>query len=59
MFTVGEFDEIIPSIVYQMAAKVKNSRIEVFEGSRHLTTWVAREQNIEVVNDFLNYVDKK
>ena len=59
MFTVGEFDEIKPSMVHQMADKVENSRIEVFDGSCHLTTWGAREKNIEVVNDFLNSADKK
>ena len=59
LFTVGEFDEIIPSMVQEMAAQVKNSEIEIFKGSCHLTTWGARDQSIKVVGDFLNSVDKK
>jgi proline iminopeptidase len=59
LFTVGEFDEIKPSFVNEMAAKFKNSKVEVFAGSSHLTTWDAREQNIKVVNEFLTELDSK
>ena len=59
LFTVGEFDEIKPSYVQEMATKFRNSKIEVFANSSHLTTWDAREQNIKVVNDFLTEIDSK
>ncbi|WP_168731257.1 proline iminopeptidase-family hydrolase [Robertkochia marina] len=53
LFTVGEFDEIKPSYVQDMAAHFKNSKVKVFSNSSHLTTWDAREQNIQVVKEFL------
>ncbi len=59
LFTVGEFDEIKPSYVEEMATKFSNSKIEVFANSSHLTTWDAREQNIKVVSDFLTEIDPK
>lgn len=59
LFTVGEFDEIKPSFVREMATKFKNSKVEVFANSSHLTTWDAREQNIKVVNDFLTEIESK
>lgn len=59
LFTVGEFDEIKPLFVQEMATKFKNSRLEIFENSSHLTTWDARETNIKVVNDFLTELDPK
>lgn len=57
LFTVGEFDEIQPSFVQDMATKVKNSKVEVFAGSSHLTPWDARDQNLKVVEDFLAELD--
>ncbi|MEB2777566.1 proline iminopeptidase-family hydrolase [Algoriphagus sp. D3-2-R+10] len=57
LFTVGEFDEIQPSFVREMATKFKNSKVEVFPNSSHLTTWDAPEQNIKVVHDFLTELD--
>jgi len=58
LFTVGEFDEISPGIVEEMAS-ITNSEFVVFKGSSHLTTWGAREESIIVVEDFISLSDLK
>ncbi len=58
LFTVGEFDEIKPSLVQEMASK-SNAEVVVFEGSSHLTTWGAREENIQVVEEFLSSLEAR
>jgi len=57
LFTVGEFDEIIPSIVEEFANKVDNSKLVVFKGSSHMTPWDARDENVSAVRNFLNSID--
>ncbi len=56
LFTVGEFDEIQPDIVKEIASKVTDSRVAVFAGSSHMTPWDARDENVRVVREFLNSV---
>lgn len=56
LFTVGEFDEIKPALVEEMAS-ISNSKVVVFEGSSHLTTWGAPKENIKVVEEFLSGMD--
>ena len=58
LFTVGEFDEIDPTIVKELADKVQGSKYFMFAGSSHMTPWDARDENIKVVRDFLNSIDK-
>lgn len=58
LFTVGEYDEIIPSMVQEMAS-ISNSEIVVFKGSSHLTTWGAEEESIKVIEDFVSSADSK
>lgn len=57
LFTAGEFDEILPDIVREKAALVKDSRTVIFAGSSHMTPWDARDENVKVVREFLNSVD--
>jgi proline iminopeptidase len=57
LFTVGEFDEINPDIVKDLAGKVKDSQFVLFTGSSHMTPWDAREENVKVVREFLNSAD--
>lgn len=57
LFTVGEYDEILPEIVRSYADKVNGSQYFVFKGSSHMTPWNAREENVKVVRDFLNQAD--
>lgn len=58
LFTVGEFDEINPAMVEEMAS-INNSEFVVFKGSSHLTTWGAREESIKIVEDFISTSDLK
>ena len=53
LFTVGEFDEIIPEMVEQMAS-INNSELVIFKGSSHLTTWGAPEESIKTIEDFIS-----
>jgi proline iminopeptidase len=57
LLTAGEFDEILPEVVKEKAALVKDSRTVIFAGSSHMTPWDARDENLRVVRDFLNSVD--
>lgn len=57
LFTVGEFDEIEPSIVRDMASKIVNSNFEIYKGSCHLTPWGAPEESIKVTKEFLDNLD--
>lgn len=54
LFTVGEFDEIDPAIVKELADKVPGAKYEVFRGSGHITTWDARDESVKVIRGFLN-----
>jgi len=57
LFTVGEFDEVGPSIVKSFADKVPGAQYHLFPGAAHITTWDARNENIQVVRDFLRMAD--
>lgn len=57
LFTVGEFDEIDPGFVKEMAGKVIDSRYVMFAGSSHMTPWDAPEESVKVLREFLNSVD--
>ncbi|MCK4992298.1 MAG: proline iminopeptidase-family hydrolase [Bacteroidales bacterium] len=57
LFTVGEFDEIQPEFVKDLAEKVTDAQYVVFSGSSHMTPWDAREDNLKAVREFLNSVD--
>jgi len=59
LFTVGEFDEMDPTIVKELADKVQGSTYFMFDGSSHMTPWDARDVNIKVVRDFLNSIENK
>ena len=58
LFTVGEFDEISPHLVEEMAS-INNSEFVIFKGSSHLTTWGAQEESIRAIEDFVSSVDLK
>jgi proline iminopeptidase len=57
LFTVGEFDEIDPEIVKDLAGKVPGSKYVMFPGSAHMTPWDARDESIRVLREFLNSLD--
>jgi proline iminopeptidase len=54
LFTVGDFDEVAPSIMRSMHEAVKGSEFFILENSGHLTMWDNRDTNIEVVRNFLD-----
>ena len=57
LFTVGEFDEISVQAVKGLATKVPDARFAMFPGSSHMTPWDARDENIKVVREFLQFAD--
>lgn len=57
LFTVGEFDEIDPVIVKELAGKVPGAKYAMFPGSGHMTPWDARDENVKVLREFLTRVD--
>jgi len=57
LFTVGEFDEAGPEVIKSYADKVHGSQYMVLPGAAHITMWDARDENVRVVREFLNYVD--
>jgi proline iminopeptidase len=57
LYTVGEFDEANPDIVRRFAALTPNAQVVVLQGSGHLTTWDARDENVRVVRHFLAAAD--
>ena len=59
LFTVGEFDEIEPTIVKGLSEKVPGAKFVMFPGSGHMTSWDARHENIEIIREFLNSVDSR
>ncbi len=59
LFTVGEFDTSGVESVKGFAGSVPGSQFYLFRGAAHVTSWDARDENVKVVRDFLNSVDKK
>jgi len=57
LFTVGEFDEIDPAIVKELADKVPGAKYKMFPGSGHITPWDARDESVKVIREFLNSLD--
>ena len=57
LFTVGEFDEVGPEIVKGFADKIPNSRYIMFKGAAHVTSWDAKDENINEVRKFLQFAD--
>ena len=57
LYTVGEFDEANPDIVRRFAALTPDAKVVVLNGSGHVTTWDARDENVKVVRDFLAAAD--
>jgi proline iminopeptidase len=59
LFTVGEFDEIIPEIVKEYAGKVKNSQYAELAGACHMSPWYAPDESVKVLREFLKTVDSQ
>jgi len=57
LLTVGEFDEVGPDLIRQVAARIPNARFIQFAGAAHLTTWDARTEMVQAIGDFLRSVD--
>lgn len=58
LFTAGEFDEVGPELTRGFTGKVPGARYVQFAGAAHITPWDARDENVKVVREFLNGVDK-
>jgi len=57
LFTVGEFDEISSESVKSISGKVPGAKYAMLPGSAHMTPWDARDENIKVVREFLQFAD--
>lgn len=57
LYTVGEFDEVGPSLVRVFAAATPGARFELIPGSAHITTWDNPEVMLRVVREFLSGTD--
>jgi proline iminopeptidase len=58
LFMTGEFDEARPSTVKYYQSLVPGARFALIENSGHITTHDNPEQNIKVISDFLNEIEK-
>lgn len=59
LFITGEFDEARPSTVQYFHSLVPNSKFEIIEDAGHATMHDNLQQNLKVINDFLNELEKK
>lgn len=57
LFITGEFDEARPVTVKRFQDQVKNSEFVVIKGAGHGTMHDNREQNTQVIREFLNRMD--
>jgi proline iminopeptidase len=59
LFITGEFDEARVSTVKYYQSLVPGAKFSMIPGSGHLTTQDNPEDNIKVINDFLDEIEKK
>ncbi len=58
LFITGEFDEAQPSTVKYYQSLVPGAQFAMIDGAGHLTMQDNPEQNIKVITDFLNSLEK-
>jgi len=59
LFTVGEFDETLPSTVKSFADQVEGARFEQIDESGHMTFVDAPDRSAQIVAAFLNEVEAR
>lgn len=57
LFTVGEYDEVGPTLIKEFADSVRGSQYAVIRGSAHITAWDNRDENLKTVRGFLLKAD--
>jgi proline-specific peptidase len=57
LVTVGEFDEVGPELVRSHSHQIPAARYVQLAGAAHLTSWDAREANLQAVREFLRSAD--
>ncbi len=58
LFITGEFDEARPSTVKYYQSLVSGAKLEIIENAGHMTMQDNPEQNIKVISDFINNLEK-
>jgi proline iminopeptidase len=53
LFTVGEFDEVTPTVARSMHNEIKGSRLEILPGCSHLSMWEDRDRYNNLLSDFI------
>lgn len=53
LVTVGEFDELTPTISKVIHSKIQGSKLKIFDNCSHLTMWENRDEYNKVVSDFI------
>lgn len=56
LVTVGRHDELTPACSEQIAERIPDSRLVVFENGSHMTFWEETDRYLQVVDDFLHSV---
>lgn len=56
LITVGRYDSLTPNIAQDIHARVKGSKLVIFEESAHIAMWEEKEKYLSVVKDFLESV---
>jgi len=57
LVTVGEFDEVGSELVRRHSGQIPGARYVLLAGAAHLTSWDAREADLQVVREFLRSAD--
>ena len=53
LFTVGEFDEVTPTVAKSMHKEINGSRLEILPGCSHLSMWEDRVRYNKLLSDFI------
>ncbi|MGC8515190.1 MAG: proline iminopeptidase-family hydrolase [Thermoplasmata archaeon] len=53
LFTVGEYDEVTPTVAKSMHNEIKGSRLEILSGCSHLSMWEDRDRYNSLLSDFI------
>lgn len=57
LFTVGEFDTCGPQLIVRYAEQVPGGKYYMIPDAAHMTMWDAKDENVQVVRDFLLSAD--
>ena len=58
LFTTGEFDEATPATVRRLAALISGAEFALIPNAAHITMHDNGDENVRVVREFLNRVDR-